>query len=220
MNNISVFIFFMAVVLFAAQIVFVLIGRKKDKELQNQSNSAVKLIPFFIGLQGFTLFALPWASWTSLGVDIDIRFYDILEGNLDPSFKEFVLIYAELLFVCFSLMITSSLIQIAFKVNKKTIATYLYEMLVSCFAILLGALLMKHIETNFMKINWPMNIGGAPLEMPNLISIRYGLYLIFVLSATNMIVQSLLFFKSTNKVKAGVAHEQVKSNSEILDDLD
>jgi uncharacterized membrane protein len=217
MNNISVFIFFMAVVLFAAQIVFVLIGRKKDQELQAQSNWAVKLIPFFIGLQGFTLFALPWASWDGA---VDFRFFDMLEGALDPSFKETVLIYSELLFICFSLMITSSLIQIAFKVNKKTVATYLYEILVSCFAILLGALLMKHIETNFTKVNWPMNIGGAPLEMPNLISIRYGLYLIFILSAANMIVQSLLFFKSTNKVKAGVAHEQVKSNSEILDDLD
>ncbi|MFT6500814.1 MAG: hypothetical protein ACJASQ_000924 [Crocinitomicaceae bacterium] len=207
----------MAVVLFAAQIVFVLIGRKKDQELQAQSNWAVKLIPFFIGLQGFTLFALPWASWDGA---VDFRFFDMLEGALDPSFKETVLIYSELLFICFSLMITSSLIQIAFKVNKKTVATYLYEILVSCFAILLGALLMKHIETNFTKVNWPMNIGGAPLEMPNLISIRYGLYLIFILSAANMIVQSLLFFKSTNKVKAGVAHEQVKSNSEILDDLD
>jgi hypothetical protein len=207
----------MAIVLFITQIVFVSIGRKKDQELQPQSHWAVKLIPFFIGLQGFTVFALPWASWDTV---IDIRFYDILDGNLDPSFKEFVLIYAELIFVCFSLMISSSLIQIAFKVNKKTIATYLYEMLVSCFAILLGALLMKHIQTDFTKINWPMNIGGAPLEIPNLINIRYGLYLIFILSAINMIVQSLQFFKSTKEVKAAQKTEQKKSNSEILDELD
>ena len=217
MNNITVFIFFMATVLFTTQLVFVLIGRKKDKQLQPQSNWAVKLIPFFIGLQGFTVFALPWASWDAV---INIRFYDILDGNLDPSSKEFVLIYAELIFVCFSLMMTSSLIQIAFKVNKKTIATYLYEMLVSCFAILLGALLMKHIQTDFMKVNWPMNIGGAPLETANLISIRYGLYLIFILPAANMMLQSLQFFKSTKEVKAQQTTEQKKSNSEILDELD
>ncbi|MFT6245649.1 MAG: peptidoglycan/LPS O-acetylase OafA/YrhL [Salibacteraceae bacterium] len=207
----------MAVVLFAAQIVFVLIGRKKDLELQPQSHWAVKLIPFFIGLQGFTVFALPWASWDG---SIDFRFFDMLEGALDRSFKESLLIYSELLFICFSLMVTSSMIQLAFKVNKKTVATYLYEMLVSCFAVLLGALLMKHIETDLMKVNWPMNIGGSPLEMPNLINIRYGLYLIFVLSAANMILQSLLFFKSSNEVKAGVPNEQANSNSEILDDLD
>lgn len=56
MKSISVFIFFMAVVLFIAQIVFVLIGRKEDKELQPQSHWAIKLITFFTGLQGFTVF--------------------------------------------------------------------------------------------------------------------------------------------------------------------
>ncbi|MDB4075554.1 MAG: hypothetical protein QNK78_01730 [Crocinitomicaceae bacterium] len=126
---------------------------------------------------------------------VDFRFFDILEGALDRSFKEYVLFYSELLSICLSLMVTSSMIQLAFKVNKKTVANYLYEMLVSCFAIALDALLMKHLETNFIKVNWPMSIGGAPLEMPNLISHRCSIYLIFVLSAVNMIVKSLLFFK-------------------------
>lgn len=216
MFYISVFIFFMAFILFNAQIVFVLIGRKKDQELQPQSNWAIKLIPFFIGLQGFTVFALPWARWEEV---IDVRYSDLLMG-INQEFQESILIYSELLFVCFSLMITSSLIQIAFKVNKKNVTTYLYEILISCCAILLGALLMRHIQTNYIYSIWPMNIGGAEFLNSNPIRIRYGLYLIFILSAVNIIVQSSNFFKSTKKVKDERTPEQINSNSEILDDLD
>lgn len=79
---------------------------------------------------------------------------------------------------------------------------------------------MRFIQTYYIESIWPMNIGESPFLKSNPISIRYGLYLIFILSAANMIVQSLLIFKSTKEVNAKPSLEQMNSNPEILDELD
>ena len=171
MKYISVLVFLIAVVLFFAQLIFVLIGRKVDKRRSPQSHWAVKLIQVFIGLYGFTVFALPWAIWRGT---IDLDFTTLLESSMKSNFGESILIFSELLFVCFSLMITSSLIQIVLKINKKSVTTYLFEMMISSCAIIIGALLMKHIETHFIDSTWPMRIRGGPSTLPeNIVEIRY-----------------------------------------------
>lgn len=208
-NNSSEYIFLIAILLLLSQLIFVLLDRKKDMPRTPTSSWSVKMIQVFIGLQGLTIFSLPWMSFNEFN---DIRLFELTNGTYNLDFSDQILFYASILFCSFSLMISSSMFQILFKVRQKSLSIYLFEMTICCVTLITGVLLMNYLQTNFSVTQWPMRIGGIPFSSPDY-NIRYGICLIFVLGTVNALLQSILFFQSTGKKNLKVA----KSNPELLD---